>query len=60
MALPLNRVPFAKMQKSGTVTESNFAVSFVLTAVDIMLTGVYHLLLVGGEVAARPSQYGRS
>ena len=31
------------------MTESDFAVSSVLTAVNIVLTGVYYLLLVGGD-----------
>jgi len=31
------------------MTESAFAVSSVLTAVNIVLTGVYYLLLVGGD-----------
>ena len=31
------------------MTESDFAVSSVLTAVNIVLTGVHYLLLVGGD-----------
>jgi len=43
------------------MTESAFAVSSVLTAVNIVLTGVCYLLLVDGDgFLLGLSQYGRS